>query len=150
MQETAMARLTAFFSYFLCIHSAIAHTWQVHSVQPSTVHSSFSLYTMPLWRQMPVWFSHIVRISFLSIVCGKERRERRELLKLEDGKLPLCQSSNTNESVTDTVIKTFLDSSEAVQMQTTAKHICVFTWVSLRCWPAAAIAVTSGCTVEIH
>lgn len=45
---------------------------------------------------------------------------------MEDGKLPLCQSSNTNESPTDTVIKTFLDSSEAAQMQTTAKHIFAY------------------------
>lgn len=54
---------------------------------------------------------------------------------MEDGKLSLCQSSNTNESLTDTVIKTLLDSSGAVQTQPTAKHICVFTWVSLRTWP---------------
>lgn len=73
-----------------------------------------------------MWFFHILCISLLSIVCGKERGERRGLLKMEDGKLPLCQSSNTNESPTDTVIKTFLDSSEAAQMQTTAKHIFAY------------------------
>lgn len=75
---------------------------------------------------MPVWFSQILRISLLSILCGKERGERRGLLKMEDGKLPLCQSSNTNESLTDTVIKTFHDSSEAAQMQMTAKHIFAY------------------------
>lgn len=63
---------------------------------------------------------------------------------MEDGKLSLCQSSNTNESLTDTMIKTLLDSSEAVQTQPTAKHICVFTWVSLRIWQGTAITATSG------
>lgn len=60
-----------------------------------------------------------------------------------DGKLSLCQSSSTNESLTDTVIKTLPDSSVAAQIQPTAnQHICVFTWVSLRFWPQAAITVT--------
>lgn len=69
---------------------------------------------------------------------------------MEDGKGSLCQGSNTNESPTDTVIKTLLDSSEAVQIQPTAKHICVFTWVSLRTWLATAITATSGYTLGMR
>lgn len=72
------------------------------------------------------------------------------MLRMEDGKLLLCQISNTNESLTDTVIKTLLDSSEAVQMQSTAKHICVFTWVSLRIWPKGSITATSGYALGMH
>lgn len=121
-------------------------TWQVHSVQPSTVHSSLSLYTMPLWKQTPVWMFIRCFSCMLSSDWGeKERgRERRGLLRMEDGKPSLCQGSNTNESPTDAVIKTLLDSSDAVQMQPAAKHICVFTWVSLRTWPGTAITTTSG------
>lgn len=70
---------------------------------------------------------------------------------MEDGKLSLCQSSNTNESLTDTVIKTLLDSSQAVQKQPTAKHICVFTWVSLKTWPGTiTITATSGYVLGMH
>lgn len=70
------------------------------------------------------------------------------MIRRKDGKLSLCQSSSTSESLT--VIKTLLDSSEAVQIQPTAnQHICVFTWVSLRFWPRAAVTVTSGCTRRI-
>lgn len=68
-----------------------------------------------------------MRLCSSTVLCwdwGREReRERRGLLRMQDGKLSLCQSSNTNESVTDTVIKTLLDSSEAVQTQPAAKHI---------------------------
>lgn len=85
---------------------------------------------------------HLVsdEIAFLRL---KEKREK-ELLRMEN--FPR-QSSNRNESPTDTVIMTLLETSGAVQMQTTAKHICVFTWVSLRTWPGTAITATSGYTL---
>lgn len=77
-------------------------------------------------------------------------RGKKGLIRTKDGKVSLCQSSSTNDSLTDTVIKTSLDSSGAVQIQPTAnQHICVFRWVSLRFWPQAAITVTSGCTRRI-
>lgn len=61
-----------------------------------------------------------------------EREGKKGLIGAKDGKLSRCQRSSTNESLTDTVIKTLLDSSEAVQKQPTAnQHICVFRWVSL-------------------
>lgn len=44
----------------------------------------------------------------------------------QDGKVPLCQGSSTNESAAETVIKTLLDSTEAVQMPPTAKkYLCI-------------------------
>lgn len=46
-------------------------TWQVHSVQPSTVHSSLSLYTMPLWMQIPLWMFIWFFSRVLSSDCGK-------------------------------------------------------------------------------
>lgn len=74
---------------------------------------------------------------------GMEREEKG--VDQKDGKLSLCQSSSTNESLTDSVIKTLPDSSEAAQVQATAnQRICVFTWVSLRFWPQAVCTVTSG------
>lgn len=124
-------------------------TWQVHSVQLSTVHSSLSLYTMPLWMQIPTWMFIWCFSSSLTSDCGGGRG-RKGLIRTKDGKVSLCQSSSTNESLTDTVIKTSLDSSGAVQIQPTAnQHICVFRWVSLRFWPQAAITVTSGYTRRI-
>ena len=54
------------------------------------------------------------------------------------------------ESLTDTTIKTFLDSNEAAQKQPAAKHFCVFTWASLRIWPLVAITTTSGYALGMH
>lgn len=62
--------------------------------------------------------------SSLSLDCKKEKK--REKGVAQDGKRSLCQGSNTNESLTDTVIKTLLDSSGAVQMPPTArKYLCI-------------------------
>ena len=52
-------------------------TWQVHSVQPSTVHSSLSLYTMPLCMQMPLWIFIRFPNSTLSLDWGKREGEVR-------------------------------------------------------------------------
>lgn len=71
-------------------------------------------------------------MDLLSSVWREGGTERGLITK--DGKLSLCQGFSTNESLTDAVIKTSLEFSEAVQKPLTAKHICVFTWVSLRTW----------------
>ncbi len=94
-----------------------------------------------------------VYLSFQLITVlrlGEKREREREKGVAQDGKLSLCQSSNTDESLTNTMIKTLLDSSEAVQMQPTAKRICVFTWVSLRTWPGTAITATSDYALGMH
>lgn len=83
--------------------------------------------------------------AFLRLSWREGRRdgEGGKGVDQKDGKLSLCQSSSTNELLTDTVIKTLPDSSEAAQTQPTAhQHICIFIWVSLRFWPQAAITVT--------
>lgn len=45
------------------------------------------------------------------------------MFRHEDGKHSHCQGSSANESQADVVIKTLLDSTEAVQNQLTAKYI---------------------------
>lgn len=44
-------------------------TWQVHSVQSSTFHSSLFLCMMPLWMQTPLWMPMWFFISLFSSVC---------------------------------------------------------------------------------
>lgn len=110
-------------------------TWQVHSVHPSTLHSSLSLYTMPLWKQTPVWMMCFFSSMPSSYWGGRRDGEGGGSLRAQHGKPPRCQGSDTNESASGTVIKTLLDSSDAGQTQAAAKHICVFTWVSLGTWP---------------
>lgn len=43
-------------------------TWQVHSVQSSTVHSSLFLCTIPLWIQTPAWMPMWFMSTFFSSV----------------------------------------------------------------------------------
>lgn len=52
-------------------------TWQVHSVQPSTVHSCVSLYTIPLWMQIPLCMFILDFSSMLSSDYGKRRGGRK-------------------------------------------------------------------------
>lgn len=54
-------------------------TWQVHSVQSSTVHSSLFLCTMPLWMQAPLWIPMWCLISLFSSVWYRGNRQNKKL-----------------------------------------------------------------------
>lgn len=93
--------------------------------------------------------------DFLAACCpqtgGKRKKENKKGVAQDEGWKTFTLPRFQYKWITNRhMIETLLDSSEAVKMQSAAKHICVFTWVSLRTWPGTAITATSGYALGMH